>query len=326
MELKKEKLFNYIKEKLPHNVSFIDEVADVLDISYDASYRRIKGKTALTLNDGLKLSERFKFDLSNLNIDKENNSEKIVVEKTPYIISDNSIGAFFDKSIDEIEKVLNSKNGQVINCAKDFPFYHSDNKTLKKFRLYLFINMLSKDPVIKKLPFSKFTPSKEVLEKYNLFINQYQKVSLVEIWNDTTIDNILNQIQYFFEVGLTTKNETLSISDGLIISLKQIEEQAKNKKRNQSDHSFSLNHNNIISLLNTIFMKSGIKKAVFVPYTNLTYFKITDKNTTTQIEEYIKRQIEFSNNLTGEASIKRRKFFNSMYQKVEKRKLKLFLY
>ena len=73
-------------------------------------------------------------------------------------------------------------------------------------------------------------------------------------------------------------------------------------------------------------MKSGIKKAVFVPYTNLTYFKITDKNTTTQIEEYIKRQIEFSNNLTGEASIKRRKFFNSMYQKVEKRKLKLFLY
>jgi hypothetical protein len=325
MKLKKEKIFNYIKEKLPNNVSFIDEVADVLDISYDASYRRIKGKTALTLKDGLKLSERFKFDLNNLIIVEENDREKIVVEKTPYIISDNSIGTFFDKSIEEVQKVLNSKKGKVINCAKDCPFYHTDNEILKRFRLYLFINMLSKDSVIKKIPFSKFSPSNEVLEKYDLFINQYQKVSLIEIWNDTTIDNILNQVQYFFEVGLTTKNETLSIADGLIISLKMIEEQAKNNKRNQSNRSFSLNHNNIVSLLNTILMKSDIEKAVFVPYTNLTYFKITDKNTTTQIEEFIKMQIELSNNLTGEASLKRRKFFNSMYRKVEKRKLKLFL-
>jgi hypothetical protein len=69
-------------------------------------------------------------------------------------------------------------------------------------------------------------------------------------------------------------------------------------------------------------MKTDLEDKVFVPYTNLTYFKVTDKNTTNQIEQHLKKQLEFSNNLSGEAAVERKKFFNSMYQKVEKLKSK----
>jgi septin family protein len=62
-----------------------------------------------------------------------------------------------------------------------------------------------------------------------------------------------------------------------------------------------------------------------VPYTNLTYFKVIDKNTTNQIEEYIKNQIEFSTRLCGEASFERSKFFNTMNQKIDYKMLKLLL-
>ncbi|MDP5106900.1 MAG: hypothetical protein NWQ31_12105, partial [Polaribacter sp.] len=147
----------------------------------------------------------------------------------------------------------------------------------------------------------------------------------LEVWNDSTIDNILNQIQFFYEVGLTTKEETILIADGLKVSLSLLEEQAKNKKRIKNDNSFLLYHNNIISLLNTVLMKSETEKIVLVPYTNLTYFKVIDKNTTNQIEEYLKRQIEFSSSLSGEASIERSKFFNAMNQKIDGKILKLLL-
>lgn len=70
-------------------------------------------------------------------------------------------------------------------------------------------------------------------------------------------------------------------------------------------------------------MKSDTDRKVFVPYTNLTYFKVTDENTTNQIEQHLKTQLEFSNNLSGKASVERKKFFNSMYQKIETRKIKL---
>ncbi|PQJ76469.1 hypothetical protein [Polaribacter glomeratus] len=325
MNIVEEKLFNYIKARIPQNVSFTDEIADILDISYDAAYRRIKGKTSLTLNESLQLSRHFNFNLNDIFTDKELDEERIIVEKTHPILSNNALKLFFEKGISEAQKVFSSKNGQIINCAKDYPFYHSDSGLLKSFRLYVFVNTLSKDPAQKKIPFSKFNPSAIILEKYDAFLNLYKKVSLVEVWNDSTIDNILNQIQFFYEVGLTTKEEASLIADGLKDSLKLIEEQSKNKKRALNDNSFHLYHNNIISLLNTVFMKSDTEKKVFVPYTNLTYFKVIDKNTTNQIEEYIKRQIEFSTSLSGEASFERSKFFNAMNQKIDQKMLKLLL-
>jgi hypothetical protein len=325
MNVEEEKLFNYIKVRTPKNVSFTDEIADVLDISYDAAYRRIKGKTSLTLKEGLLLSNHFKFNLNDLFIDEEYDNERVVVEKTHPILSNNALKLFFEKATIEAKNVVNSKNGQIINCAKDFPFYHSDSGALKNFRLYVFINTLSKDPEEKKLPFSKFNPSETILENYNAFLDQYKKVALIEVWNDSTIDNILNQIQYFYEIGLTTKEETSLIADGLKDSLKSLQLQAKNQKRNQGNSSFTLYHNNVISLLNTILMKSDAESTVFVPYTNLTYFKVIDKNTTSQIEAYLKAQLDFSNNLSGTVSMERRRFFNSMNQKIDNKILKISL-
>tara|TARA_R110002049_G_scaffold616_9_gene3570 strand:- start:6411 stop:7388 length:978 start_codon:yes stop_codon:yes gene_type:complete len=325
MKTREEKLFKLIKEKLPKNVSLIDDIADVLDINYDASYRRIKGKTALTLKEGLKLSEHYNLDFNKLLIRKQTETREISVEKTHGVISDSFLEAFFDNSKLETETVLNSENGQIINCAKDFPFYHTDNKVLKKFRIFLFINMLSKDIRLKKMSFSEFEPTQEISKKYNAFLNQYERVSLVEIWNDSTIDNILNQIKYFFEVGLITKIEAISIADGLTKSLKLIEEQAENQKRDKSKNKYQLYHNNLISLLNTVLMKTDFDTKVFIPYTNLTYFKVTDENTTTQIEEHLSTQLQYSTNISGEASVSRKMFFNKMYQKIEKMQLKISL-
>lgn len=325
MNINERKLFNYIKKQLPDNISFIEEIADVLDVNYDAAYRRVNGKTAVTLKEILLLSKHFKFNLNDVFNDEEVGSEKIIVEKTHQNISNSTLGLFFEKAKQEAQVIFNSKNGQIYNCAKDYPFYHSDSGLLKRFRLFVFINMLSRDSEAKKVPFSNFKPSASILGKYDAFLNQYKKNSLVEIWNDSTIDNVLNQVQYFFEVGLTTKDETIAISNGLKDSLNSIQEQAKNNKRTQNNNPFQLYHNNIISLLNTIVMKTDVEKTIFVPYTNLTYFKIIDKNTTNQIEQYLKTQIEFSNNLTGEASVERNKFFNAMHQKIDTKILKLIL-
>lgn len=325
MKKEEEKLFNLIRLKLPKNVSFIEEISDVLDLNYDAAYRRIKGKTSLNLTEILKLSNHYKINLNTLLIKTKDNDQKIVIEKTHREISDNFLDTFFDKSIYELKSLCISKNAQIINSLKDFPLYHAGNGYFSKFRIYALTNMSSENSEIKTLPFSKFKPSKEILNKYNLFLNKYNKVALIEVWNDSTVDNILNQIQYFYEIGLTTKEESLDIADSLIESLAIIEEQAKNQKRSKSENSYLLYHNNLVSLLNTVLMSSNTNKKVFVPYTNLSYFKIDDENTTNQIEQHLKTQIEFSNNLSGNAAVERKKFFNILYQKVENRKIKILI-
>lgn len=315
-----QKLFNYIQYKLPKNISFTDEISEVLDLSYDAAYRRINGKTPLNLSETLILSNYYNIDLNALLVDTKDDVQKIIVEKTHNAISDSFLETFFDKSINEIQNILVSKKGKIINSLKDYPLYHAGNGYFSRFRIYTLINMSTTNSDIKKLPFSDFHPPQNILKKFNTFINEYSKISLVEIWSDSTIDNILNQIQYFLEIGLTTKVESLDIADSLIESLGLIEIQAQNGKRNSSDNSYHLYHNNLVSLLNTVLMKSDTNKKVFVPYTNLSYFKVSDENTTNQLEQNLKTQLEYSNNLSGDAAVERKKFFNFLYKKIEKRK------
>lgn len=103
-----EVLFNYIKEKLPSNISFTEEIADVLDINYDAAYRRIKGKTALTLKESILLSKHYNFNLNAIYINDDASSNKIIVEKTHPILSNNALKLFFEKGTIEAHKVASS--------------------------------------------------------------------------------------------------------------------------------------------------------------------------------------------------------------------------
>ena len=66
-----EKLFKFIRKKVPNSVSFVDEIAQVLGVNYDAAYRRITGKTALDLTAVLKLMEAYNFSMDEIFTDKK---------------------------------------------------------------------------------------------------------------------------------------------------------------------------------------------------------------------------------------------------------------
>lgn len=55
--------FQHIKSILPDHISFVDEVADLLSISNDSSYRRIRGEKHISLDEMQKLASHFKISI-----------------------------------------------------------------------------------------------------------------------------------------------------------------------------------------------------------------------------------------------------------------------
>jgi len=43
--------FNHLKSILPSHISMVDELTDLLDLSYDSVYRRIRGEKPIDLNE-----------------------------------------------------------------------------------------------------------------------------------------------------------------------------------------------------------------------------------------------------------------------------------
>ena len=58
--------FAHIKGLLPPHISFVDEIAEILEISNDSAYRRIRGEKPIALEEIKKLCVKFKISLDQL--------------------------------------------------------------------------------------------------------------------------------------------------------------------------------------------------------------------------------------------------------------------
>ena len=90
----------YLREKHNQATSFIDEIAMVLDIGYDAAYRRVNLKTNLTLEEAVKLAKHYKISLNKLY--EVGSQSTLVVEKSPHISNTKNLEQYFDRSIENL--------------------------------------------------------------------------------------------------------------------------------------------------------------------------------------------------------------------------------
>lgn len=93
-----ESFLKAIRSKVSKSASLIDEVASVLEISYDASHRRISEKSKFSIDETIKLADHFNISLDNLFSKKE----KVIVEKTIEIETLKDMLQYFKTSAEQI--------------------------------------------------------------------------------------------------------------------------------------------------------------------------------------------------------------------------------
>jgi hypothetical protein len=58
--------FQHLKTQLPPHITMVDEIADVLGISNDSAYRRIRGEKPIDLEETYKLCTHFRVSMDQL--------------------------------------------------------------------------------------------------------------------------------------------------------------------------------------------------------------------------------------------------------------------
>ncbi len=294
--------FSEISKRLPKNILLVDEVSDVLGISYDASYRRINRKTSLSLEEAMKLAKHYEVSLNDLL--KEDKK---------------GLQDFYKKVAKNINEFSKLENSQLILAAREIPVYHIPSGSLySKFRTYTYLNILT--DFSKELPkkMSDFSVDKQMLLNSALFKNSFREIKVTEIWSDSTINNCLYQIFYFFKIKSITKEEAIIMCDEISEMVKSIEKKAalgywsKDKKV-----KFCLYHNKILTLNNLVYLKSSFKNVALMPYSSLSYIRLLDKNTCSEVEEYFDKTIRWSSKILGNVEINSNLFFSVMYERIE---------
>ncbi|HEY1196363.1 hypothetical protein [Flavobacterium sp.] len=306
--MKTQELFlKAIRNKIPKSVSLIDEIAAVLEISYDASHRRISQKSKFSIDETVKLADHYSISLDKLFSKKE----KVIVEKTIEITTMKDMLLYFKSSAEQIEILTKNTGTTLFYSAKDIPlFYFMDGTILSKFKAFVWLNLLNNEQ--KKVSFENFVIEESFSEYMQKLKKVYENTIVNEIWNDTTINSSLQQILYFYEAGLLKLNS----ANALLKDLKRIINVIQEKCNNPSNN-FSIYYNELILLNNNMLIETEEKLTMFVPYTLLGYFITDNEESCKNVHQFFKQQIINSKPLRQSGIKEQNLFFNRTIRKID---------
>lgn len=302
-----ELLLKEIRKQLSSSTSLNDEISAVLNISYDAAHRRVSGKSKFSIDETLKLSNQFNISLDRLFL----KNDKVIVEKTIEITSLNDMHSYFQKSAEKLEQLVSNKNVILYYSAKDIPlFYFMDNTIISKFKAYVWLKLLN--PNQSEVTFENFVIDESFMEFTQKLKKIYEKVTIKEVWNDTTINSSLQQILYFYESGLLSFNNATS----LCLDLKRILNLIK-EKSNKSNSNYTIYYNELILLNNNMLIETDEKLTMFIPYTLLGYFITDNLESCKNVHQFFNQQIINSKSLNQSGIKEQNLFFNRANRKID---------
>lgn len=315
-----EQFFKHLKAKSPDNTSFVEEIAGVLDIGYDAAYRRINLKTNLSLEESVILARHYKVSLNKLF--EVGNQNTIVTELPPQPRNVEALEQWLNASLQNVEALSRLKGTEVLYSAKDIPLFHTLNDSLlTRYKMYVWLKDINVEMAQSKITFDEWkdTIPTSLLEAAYKVSDVYKGVNITEIWNETTITGSLQQVLYYFETGLVSKELAILICEDISNIINHIEEQtiAQSLAGANTGTFFHLYRCDLHTLNNTIMFNSKIGKVFFQPFTVIRYFKIDHPQTCELQYEFFQKMMRNSKMLANAGERDRTLFFNKIHKKID---------
>src|SRR5215467_13023506 len=137
-------LFQRIKELLPPSESLTDAVSEILHVSSDSAYRRIRNETPLVLEEAKQLCEAYRLSLDQvLNI--KNNSilfENIRINNERY-----SYENYLSDLVNQVQYINTFRSKELIWLTKDVPLFHNFYfQPLIAFRYFFWMKAILQHP------------------------------------------------------------------------------------------------------------------------------------------------------------------------------------
>ncbi|SDJ36590.1 helix-turn-helix domain-containing protein [Chryseobacterium jejuense] len=305
-----ETLLKEIRRKIGDK-SLNDEIANILNISYDAAHRRTSLKAKFSFEEALELAKYYQISLDQF-LGTEN---QLVVQRTQPVKTTDDLLNYFENSLKILNVFQDVTNSKVYYSAKDIPFFYTiSDSILSRFKFYVWMNLLNQDKFLS--PFQDFNMQYHSV-KNEMLRNLYDKQNVTEIWNDTTILSALRQISFYSEMGLLNNNDIELILEDLKNLLMELENKTLEKS------NFQIYINDLVILNNSILFKNEQQCSFFIPFSMFGYMMTNDKITCEDSLSYFEHQIKNSRSLNESGNRERKMFFNKMYEQIERLKQNL---
>lgn len=322
MEIQK-LLFQQIKEILPEHLSLVDEISELLSISYDSAYRRIRGDKSLSVEELELLSKRFGLSIDSLfNIQSDN----VIFKHKPIVPPDIGVKLWLRGILADMRRIHDSKGNEIIYAAKDPPVFHYFQfPEIGAFKMFFWEKTLFQFPQHQDKKFTLEYLDDEIRELGEQILATSLKIPTTEIWNEDTFNITFKQIENYWISGLFENTEDIHIlCEKLHLWISHIKKQAElgfkfyyNTEPIGVENSYKFYENEVVLNDNTIFVKTNNFTATYLTYNVLSILQTNDSRFCAGVESYLRGILKESVLISSVNAKERNRFFNRMLSKID---------
>lgn len=299
-----------VRKKIPGNISFADELAELLGISRDSVYRRIRGETVLSLDEVKKICNYYKLSLDDL---LSPSTEMVAFHHRSIDHQHFTFEMWLQSILNNLEMISLFPHKEIIYAAKDIPpFYYFQFPFLAEFKMFFWMKTYHRYPQFATRLFDSKLISENLLDIGKRIWKNYALIPSTEIWSEETFHVTLRQIEFYHETGVISPAQTILLCDDYLNLTDHILQFAKSGNKGSPEGKFNFYKNDILIPETTIFFKMGDKRVSFITYSTMNLLTTSQESFCKQTEDYLINVVNNSELLSTTGEKERTKFFNNM--------------
>lgn len=324
MDTVQQTFFKHIKSLLPAHISLVDSVADVLNVSTDSAYRRIRGETHLTLEEIKSLCCQFRISLESLiNLD----SNSFVFVSTLTNSTDFNYEKWLLSVLQVIKRIKSFHPCHMSYLAKEFPFfYYFLTPEIAAFKSFFFMKSILFYDDWKGTRFSVKDDYSHYHSLWKEIFETFVSIPGTEIWNVENVTSTIRQIEFYYETGVfKSAGDIDCLFEKLFEMLEHVQLQAEHGVkllRNQKPTDFSgsaynMYINELILGDNMQVMQLGENYYTYLNHTILNHMTTTDERFNAYMKKSMDSIVQKSIPISKVNEKERLIFFNRLKAKLE---------
>lgn len=317
-------LFEQIKNSIPPHLSMVDEIAAILELSYDSVYRRIRGEKPITLQELVILSEKFNFSVDQI---LRRNTDSVQFDAP-------GLNTHHPEFIQYMKGVLHQF--QYFNTFREKEIYYfCKDSTIWNFYLYpeiaafktfFWTKTINNHPELNSQTFSyKAYPYTDCFAVGQQVLREFNTIPCVELWNPESMNSTINQIAYYRDAGHFASSYDLDlVIDAFLRMIDHLQKQAERGFKSMPGEGdaaaiapIKFYINELILGNNNMVIKLNGKSLSMVSYSVLHYLFTQDTRFNSRMMESFNNLLSRSTLVSETGERDRNRFFNAIRQKVK---------
>ncbi|MBK9271090.1 MAG: hypothetical protein IPM48_05805 [Saprospiraceae bacterium] len=261
----KNRFHDLLKENIKDKKRWVNELAELLNCSITAIYKKNRADHFYTVDEMLFLIKHYSIDTNDL----FGNLGKLKLFSVPNIVYPiRNIEEYLTRLSINLSGLDQEKEAKVFYATRELPiFYYFLYPNLALFMFYVFAKTVWKVEQYIRAPFDSNGFPPDLISKIKTIWDKYANLNTFEYWNTNVIDITLEQIRFYFEAGDLDKDIAMGLLVDLESTLQRIKEMAMtNSKQEGLVSNFHLYENKILHTSNHVLVQTKNLSSIYIAF------------------------------------------------------------